>query len=119
MILFHYTCEHAATPIRLEGQLVPQPQVWLPDRLLWLTDLDRPWREELGLTSRIITCDRTAHRFTVDVPAAAVLPWAVYARRRRISQRVREGLETGALPMHWWVSLGPLPIRPARAERSA
>jgi hypothetical protein len=100
------------TPIRLDGLLVPQPQTWLPDRLVWLTDLPTPWREELGLTSLILKCDRTTHRFTVDVPAAAVLPWAVYARQRRIDRRVRDGLEDGALPMHWWVSLNPLPIRP-------
>lgn len=120
LTLFHYTCDHAVSAIRLEGVLRPSPHLALPDPLVWLTDLDQPWREELGLTSRITACDRTAHRFTVDVEADAVLPWGVYAHRRRISREIRDGLEGGALPMHWWVALDPIPIRlPRTAGRSA
>lgn len=54
--------------------LQPQPQPTLGGvRLLWLTDLMVPRREALGLTSSLLSCDRLAHRYRVDVTDA--VPW--------------------------------------------
>lgn len=110
MLLYHYTCRHRAAFIRRERMLKGNPHPWLLDvgPLIHLTDLDQPDRLALGLTSNILTCDRTEFRVTVETDVAE--RWSVFART--IPRRVREGLETapGALPAHWWVARMPLPI---------
>lgn len=115
MKLYHYTCDHGADGIRREGVLRPHLHPWLPDPLVWLTDLDTPMRDGLRLTSRILSCDRTAHRFaTADCPS--VVWWPRFARTLP-SRAVREALESepGALPAHWWVSREPVPVMAAVA----
>ena len=110
MILFHYTCDHGAEGIRRSGVLRPNPQALLPRPLVWLTDLAEPHRDALGLTSLILSCDRTAHRFRVDTTAA--MWWPHYART--VPPWAREALdgEPGAMPAHWWVVDVPVPIDP-------
>jgi hypothetical protein len=120
---YHYTCDHRAPEIDRDGFLRPWPDAgarrrhaaalahWpLPDPLVWLTDLDTPLRDALGLTADTLHCDRTAHRFTVADPAACQ-PWHRYARR--LDPAARHEVETaapGLLPMHWWVSIGPVSV---------
>lgn len=103
MKLYHYTCSHAAPRIKATGLLLPNSHPHNPEPLVWLTDLDVPWREALGLTSTILDCDRTEWRFTLTEPVA-VHPW-VAVRRRFDREYVRE-LERahGVMPMHWFVS---------------
>lgn len=108
--LWHYTCTHGHAGISQDGGLIK------PGRLLsiapeaspfiWLTDLDTPAAEPLGLTRIITPCDRTAHRWRADDPVA--LPWVKL--RRWMPQRYVQGLECarGAMPMHWWVMLEPI-----------
>lgn len=108
MKLYHYTCDHGSEKIARSGQLLPNGHPWLPVPVIWLTDMERPDREALGLTSQTIRCDRTAWRVSVDTDEAD--PWHVFARRYRVSRSVREELEFGRLPMAWFVSLDPIPV---------
>lgn len=111
MRLYHYTCAHSAPGIAKDRWLRPNPHPLMPGAgpLVHLTDLDQPNRHGLGLTSRILRCDRT--QFRVTVVTADAVHWPVFART--IPRSVREELEgvPGALPMHWWVACGmPVPV---------
>ena len=103
--LYHFTCDHGAEGIRESGDIqihrAPFPRA---PAVLWLTDLDVPNRDGLGLTSRILTCDRTAHRFEVKHPHG-VFHWNE-AKLKYFPREQIEALEAapGAMPMHWWVS---------------
>jgi len=108
--LYHYTCQDRAELIDRDLTLKPGP-----DGVLWLTDLEHPYREALGLTSHSLSCDRTECGYVVDVPdqpglqqAAGVLTWRWI--RSKVDPALREGLESapGVLPLHWWVSTVPL-----------
>jgi hypothetical protein len=108
--LYHYTCaDHGRPGIDRDGVLRPNSHPWLATPLVWLTDLDQPWREALGLTSNLLSCDRAAVRYTAD-PSGCVR-WTVWARR--LPRDLREVFESapGVLPGHWWVSERPLPVR--------
>lgn len=98
--LYHYTCSHWAAAIARSHTLDPAVSVW---NLVWLTDLDHPDRDGLGLTSRTLTCDRTRYRFIVDHPVD-VQRWVDV--RRTFPLSVRQGLETAprAMPMHWYLT---------------
>jgi hypothetical protein len=110
VILYHYTCDHRAGQIRSSGRLVGNAHPLMPHigALIHLTDLDTPDRDALGLTSRILRCDRTKHRVTVETDAA--VHWPRFART--IPRHVRENLESarGALPMHWYIATEPIRI---------
>lgn len=119
-VLFHFTCEDRYPMILRSGELVPGPHGFV-----WLTDLEVPIRDALGLTSQILSCDRTAHRVSVDTVRLAVgrgqrIDWWPTIRRELLrggaGARVREWIADleevdGARPAHWWVSLESLPIR--------
>lgn len=109
--LWHFTCSHSAGPIRDGGELRPWPHPLLPEPLVWLTDLEEPFRDGLGLTSHTLTCDRTEHRFEVVDPTTAIW-WPTYARTLRLGGWVRRELDQapGAMPAHWWVSTEPVPV---------
>lgn len=105
--LYHYTCSHALPGIMKDRVVWPNPVTgWA-----WFTDLEVPVREGLGLTSDVLDCDRTEHRFKVlgggPVPYVSI--------RRTLPPLMREGLESspGALLMHWWVSPEPVRVVPS------
>lgn len=105
--LYHYTCEHGQTKILIDHSTL-RP---MTDGFLWLTDLDYPFRDALGLTSRILKCDRTQYRFDVDMvelDPTVVMPWV--RLRREFEPHVVEALETaeGAMPMHWFLAVEPI-----------
>lgn len=86
---------------------------WLrpgPSGLVWLTDLDQPDRQALGLTSFILDCDRTEHRFVL--PGDSGERWVDWCRRVRLPRARRDLLEMadGAQPLRWWVSERPIPL---------
>lgn len=117
--LYHYTCDHGHDGITHDGFVKPHMQVVLGGlELTWFTDLDVPDRNALGLTSTILTCDRIKYRFEADV--AAGLRWWPQAVRDLDLHRYRRSLELapGAAPMHWYVSLGTVPVA-VRATREA
>lgn len=120
MHLYHYTCDHGRTQLGNAGVLLPAV-AQRPDHgdrinlfpwqgwLVWMTDLDRPIREALGLTSVHLRCDRTAHRYRVT-SLEHVMPWGRYAHDHKVPREVRDEIEQApGRPAHWWVSLEPVP----------
>ena len=123
MGLWHYTCSHSYARIGANGRLVPawdlyteQQQRQLPadlqpiTKFVWLTDLDTPIADALGLTREHIRCDRTRFRYRVQDDRAWITRYA--AVRRSLTPEVRTALETapGAMPMHWWVAREPVAV---------
>jgi len=100
--LWHFTCDHGMRGIRRDGLLKPGPDGWV-----WLTDLRKPRRSEIGLTSHLLRCDRMAWRITVADPGADVVPWVSEG-----APGLRSLLEASpvARPDHWWVSSTPVRI---------
>lgn len=108
--IWHYTCDHGAAGIRRDGVVKPNAQPALGGLpVSWFTDLDSSRRFEVGLTSHIIRCDRMAHRFEVKDPSVLDY-WPMLARFLRVPRDVRDELEDGRLPAHWWVSLKPVEV---------
>jgi hypothetical protein len=107
--LYHFTCSHAAKSIERERWLRPNRHVSLDHELVWLTDLDRPSIYGLGLTSTILRCDRT--EWTVIVPQSdAIVSWGSWAHEHKIGRQMRDELEYGAMPAHWYIAELPVPI---------
>jgi hypothetical protein len=116
-ILYHYTCDHSAEQIGPDGCLLPlrsrpEGQGLSPfhTSFVWMTDLDHPVRDALGLTSHILTCDRTRFRYRVIAGQYGVGPWM--RARRSCTAEIVEELESapGAMPAHWWVSSYPVAV---------
>lgn len=114
MILYHYTCAHAAPKIAKSGRLWPYPHPMLPQvpPIVWLTDLTEPDGKALGLPRIQGGCNRTQWRVTVDVQEP--LHWPRWARRggmvHKHQRAAVEANDRGALIVHWWLVLGPVPI---------
>jgi hypothetical protein len=106
MILYHYTCSHAAPQIEKDGFIRPAESAVFA----WATDLYPPVREALGLTSHILKCDRMEHAFRVY--SEHMVPWMEV----RKLYDFRDALESapGAMPMHWYVS--PVAVPAVRLE---
>jgi len=115
--LWHYTCDHAHAAIGAVGTLHTIGVA----RYIWLTDLAEPDRDALGLTMRLVTCDRTAHRYRVM--GDPIVYRYSDVRLGDFTATERDGLEgePGALLRHWWIAPGPVPVLydpiPARAAR--
>lgn len=109
--LYHYTCRHAARRIGRRGTLVPNPQPFLVRSglppLVWLTDLDVPDAEALGLTAHHLACDRTEVRYRV-VDASTVQAWRTY--KLRLDRLEVSALELGHRHAVWYVSAAPVPV---------
>ena len=110
---WHYCCDHSAYAIVKDGYLKPGP-----DGYVWITDLHPPMRDALGLTMHTIKCDRMAYEFRV-ADNDGIIPWIHL--RRELNPEYVEGLESayGARPMHWFVSLGNVPISVAQTFDTA
>lgn len=108
--LWHYTCTHGHAGISHDQGLLRPGRLLVDDpdagTFVWLTDLDAPAAEPLGLTRDLAPCDRTEHRWRVQAPQA--LRWVKL--RRWLPAPYVQALEgaRGAMPMHWWVSLDPI-----------
>jgi hypothetical protein len=110
-VRWHYTCDHGAQGISAEGVVRPTHHHALGAALAWFTDLEGPaYRDELGLTSTALKCDRMAYRFAVAHPDR-LLWWPKAARILNVPRKVRAELEAGRLPAHWWVSFEPVEVR--------
>lgn len=115
MKLYHYTCTHSLAGIRKDGRLKgnPHPLLRQLGPLIWLTDLDSPDRDALGLTSKIIACDRTQFRASVEFDPLTdedVMHWPAFARRLRRMDREMFEAVPGVRPVHWYVALQPFPV---------
>lgn len=120
--LYHFTCQHGRDGIGDSGQLLIPREVRNQhsnrtelhgmyaelDGLIWMTDLDRPHREGLGLHNEFTACDRAEHRYVV-VDGGAVRYVTV---RRTLNRTLADLLESapGAMPMHWWVATSPVAV---------
>jgi hypothetical protein len=107
--LYHYTCDHAVDRIGVSGLLLPGAlMAGLGDEFAWFTDLEVPIVPALGLTSVLLTCDRTAHRYRV-VDDVDVLPWR--NTRWTVDKLRRDAIEVpGTSPGNWFVSRRPVPV---------
>jgi len=106
--LWHFTCEHGAAGIGRRGTLKPHAAPHMPElgAIVWLTDNSSPTsRYDLGLTSRLLRCDRMAYRYRVSAPDA--IPWAGVSHRLPV--QLCADLESLADPSTWWVSFVPVP----------
>lgn len=95
MNLYHYTCDHGAEGIERDGQIVPNKHTGVA----WFTDLPTPDVAKLGLTSHMLKCDRTAHRFRVTKL------FGIYA----FAEVWRGDEMLPGDPFHWWVAFTPVP----------
>jgi len=110
--LYHFTCTHAERKIgRAGGVLRPFPHALTPVPLIWMTDLAEPDVDRLGLTSYLITCDRTEVRYRIPHPDR-VVPWIEWADERGVDAAARFALELDHDPLTWFVS-----ERPQRTRR--
>lgn len=117
--LYHFTCDHGRAGIGNLGELrsaadqskkaaqIAASDPAMRDLLswVWLTDLETPMRDALGLTQHLSKCDRTAHRYQViDRRAAQPIRWI--EARRYFNPAVRDELESspGAMPAHWFIA---------------
>ena len=110
MRLYHFTCGHSAEEIKRSRWLRPNPQPQLDGReLVWLTDLESPSRDQLGLTSVALACDRMEYRVVAVTDAER---WVDYARHMPTSVRLlaRSLNLQATAPMHWFVSELPVPV---------
>lgn len=105
MILYHHTCEHAAEQIAESGYLVPLRQLVLGRDLIWLTDQREADSQALGLTSKLLDCDRTAVCYQIETEDAT--PWPVWADANGVPDAALVLLETGRKPETWWVAETP------------
>jgi len=115
--LYHYTCAHSVKGIRRAMKLDPNEHPLLASlKLVWLTDLEAPNVEALGLTSHILRCRRTEYRAVVDADES-IEHWPTFIRalRRVGSEPLLRGIRElestpDVLPMHWWVSFWPAKV---------
>jgi hypothetical protein len=126
--LYHYTCQHGRDAIGEAGTLLAPEQVQpghaarLPPHMrelswfIWLTDLDVPHRDALGLTSHSLACDRTRYRYRVADTSHA-RRWTQL--RSSCHPGMVEALESapGAMPAHWWIATHPVRVHYAPPGR--
>lgn len=106
--LWHFTCSHAAVDIGRRGVLRPNPHPLLAFLgLVWLTSDPMPQREDVGLTSTILACDRVEHRYRVTDPSMCV-PWLSMAAM--LDPYAAALLGAGCHPSSWWVSVEDVPV---------
>lgn len=113
MTFYHFTCAHVAHKLGRHAILRP-PTGQHPihptfPRVLWLTDMARVTTQEdkdsLGLTSEIITCDRTKYRYAVSGKEAdKIIPWLGSDARARLSPDLLKDLEYYGNPTHWFIT---------------
>jgi hypothetical protein len=126
MTFWHYTCDHGHQEIGGEGRLIsavqlaqkmgkPEAFEHMPAyqraiaEIIWMTDMEYPDADALGLTRVTLSCDRTAYRYRV---AAGYRSIRYVDFRRELPKRTRDELENapGALPMHWWMAYMSVPV---------
>lgn len=95
-MMYHYTCDHGYEGILRDGEVRPNPHT----KVSWFTDLPTPDVSALGLTSHILDCDRTTHRFRATHLGALVSFAEVWR-----GPDVLPGE-----PDHWWVAFTNVPV---------
>lgn len=100
-MLYHFTCEHGYEGISKTGIVVPRIHPFMRHLgpLLWLTDLEAPTADAVGLTSERLTCNRLHYSYRVRTRAA--VQWSEV--RGRVSPALVVALEAYGEPSHWRV----------------
>lgn len=123
--IFHYTCSHHVADIERERLVRPGLPWTVIDtawknrgfgptglgaapRIAWLTDMESPEAEALGLTMNYISCDRTEFRVTV-APHPRIESWAAFVGRYKPNPDWLESLQRSRAPARWFVC--PFPLR--------
>lgn len=127
--LYHFTCRHSAERIDADGEIRPMiewadldhallrrgmprtglahaPAVW------WATYDPNATRAALGLTSTIISCDRTERRYEFTIDADDAMPWLVFAAQYHANRDWTNVLRVGADPTTWVVGTEPVSVSP-------
>lgn len=105
--LYHYTCRDHGFLALGDADSVLRPG---RDGFVWLTDLAIPFARPLGLTQKILNCDRTEERYRV-IDAEAI-DWWMDARKLLPEEFVWPlELAAGAAPMHWYISADPVHVK--------
>lgn len=104
--LYHYTCSHGRDAIGEMGVLIPNRHPFLKRSFVWLTDMEVPDRDALGLTSTILSCDRLEYSY--EVIEESIKQCMPFSRFKKLSNTVVEDLARYAQPSHWWVSTRPI-----------
>jgi hypothetical protein len=113
--LWHYTCGHSLARMTFDAYGVTILEPNAAHGLLWVTDLETPYREALGLTSHMLQCDRTRYRLQLIEPSG-VRAWTEVRRDYRHLWELEQA--PGVMPRHWYVSTSPeraklVPLPPA------
>lgn len=108
--LYHYTCEHGHADIEKAGGILKSSALLVDnpraDPLLWLTDIDWPFRDALGLTMDMISCDRTKFRYRID-NTEHIHPWLEFRKEMRPEYVWPLELAPGVTPGNWFVTTLP------------
>ena len=116
--LWHFTCDHGNRGLGLSGRLRPLKHPMMPElpAAVWLTDDPSPSREDVGLSSKFLSCDRILFRYKV-IRARRVMPWSEV--RGRVSVDVVTDLESFSRPASWWLSFGPVKVKLSQISEAA
>jgi len=105
--LWHFTCAHGAVAIGRRGVLQPHPQPVLGGMpLIWFTSDPFPARDDVGLSSVMLRCDRMEHRYRAT-DTTGCFPWLALADD--LDPRTVAMLSADRAPATWWVARTPVP----------
>ena len=105
--LYHRTCEHRIGEILEAGELRPNPHPILGYSFIWLTSLPSATREQLGLSSHSLECDRMTHLLKIE-DGAGIIPWNAIRNHMPVDAVRQLEASKGSLPACWWVGAQPL-----------
>lgn len=100
-MLWHFTCDHGVHGIGRRGVIRRGAY-----GVVWLTDDPKASRDDLGLTSTMLPCDRMEFRYSVRDHDA--VRWLDSDVRAALPEKMRLDLEVGRRPSCWWVSREPV-----------
>ena len=107
--MYHFTCGHGARKIGRYGILAPHPHPFIGQRLVWFTDLPEPTRDQVGLSSTFLTCDRMSYRYHAT-DLETIVPWTTSPGRRDTHPEVVRAMEAFGEPEHWFISTTAVPV---------
>lgn len=118
MTLYHYCCSHSAQAITQRGFLRPFGRQLFGVDLVWLTDQAVPDREGLGLTSKLLPCDRLEFQYVADVEPSQVERWLDSDIRADLARDPGySAFEEGRQPETWWIARRPVYVERNRRYR--
>ena len=106
-VYYHYTCREKAKQIGATGILLPN-QIYGGPALVWLTDLDRPDIEALGLTAHELDCDRSEIRYRTR--RTEFTPWIGSTLHASMPPLTQAEFHRGRSPKHWFYSTVPVAV---------